>query len=109
MESGQINDTIEVVFRNNVCATAFWLIMIFCSFSALGYYDSPAINARCQRICDNWDLLGDLSSKRRYRLEVSFSPLQLTDGSLSRLLQSLFTSGTGKNYGEDRPIASGVC
>ncbi|XP_032477140.1 alpha-actinin-1 isoform X10 [Phocoena sinus] len=35
----------------------------------LDYYDSPSVNARCQRICDQWDNLGALTQKRREALE----------------------------------------
>ncbi|XP_075262316.1 alpha-actinin-2-like isoform X1 [Convolutriloba macropyga] len=45
------------------------IVAIAEELNALGYYDSVAIAARCQRICDNWDLLGDLSGKRRHTLE----------------------------------------
>lgn len=36
----------------------------------LDYYDSPSVNARCQKICDQWDNLGALTQKRREALEV---------------------------------------
>uniref|UniRef100_A0A3Q4G276 Actinin, alpha 1 n=1 Tax=Neolamprologus brichardi TaxID=32507 RepID=A0A3Q4G276_NEOBR len=35
----------------------------------LDYYDSPSVNARCQRICDQWDALGALTQKRSERTE----------------------------------------
>ncbi|ETE68098.1 Alpha-actinin, sarcomeric, partial [Ophiophagus hannah] len=35
----------------------------------LDYYDSPSVNARCQKICDQWDNLGALTQKRREALE----------------------------------------
>lgn len=38
--------------------------------SELDYYDSPNVNARCQKICDQWDSLGALTQKRREALEV---------------------------------------
>lgn len=38
--------------------------------SELDYYDSPSVNARCQKICDQWDNLGALTQKRREALEV---------------------------------------
>lgn len=38
--------------------------------SELDYYDSPSVNARCQRICDQWDALGALSQKRSEALQV---------------------------------------
>lgn len=31
----------------------------------LGYYDSPNINARCKRICDQWDSIGGLTQTRK--------------------------------------------
>lgn len=39
-------------------------------FSELDYYDSPSVNARCQRICDQWDTLGALTQKRSEALQV---------------------------------------
>ncbi|MBN3275096.1 ACTN4 protein, partial [Polyodon spathula] len=36
----------------------------------LDYYDSPSVNARCQKICDQWDVLGSLTQSRREALEV---------------------------------------
>ncbi|XP_073408283.1 alpha-actinin-1-like isoform X3 [Dendrobates tinctorius] len=36
----------------------------------LDYYDSPSVNARCQKICDQWDNLGALTQKRREALEL---------------------------------------
>lgn len=38
--------------------------------SELDYYDSPSVNARCQRICDQWDMLGALTQKRSESLQV---------------------------------------
>lgn len=38
--------------------------------SELDYYDSPSVNARCQRICDQWDALGALTQKRSEALQV---------------------------------------
>lgn len=38
--------------------------------SELDYYDSPSVNARCQRICDQWDTLGALTQKRSEALQV---------------------------------------
>ena len=40
-------------------------------FSDLEYYDIATINERCQRICDQWDLLGTLTQQRREALDVS--------------------------------------
>lgn len=39
-------------------------------YSELDYYDSPSVNARCQKICDQWDSLGALTQSRRESLEV---------------------------------------
>lgn len=38
--------------------------------NVLDYHDVASVNARCERICRNWDLLGSLTSKRRVALEV---------------------------------------
>lgn len=38
--------------------------------SELDYYDSPNVNTRCQKICDQWDALGSLTHSRREALEV---------------------------------------
>uniref|UniRef100_A0A8C2SPX6 EF-hand domain-containing protein n=1 Tax=Coturnix japonica TaxID=93934 RepID=A0A8C2SPX6_COTJA len=35
----------------------------------LDYYDSPSVNSRCQKICDQWDVLGSLTHSRREALE----------------------------------------
>lgn len=42
--------------------------------SELDYYDSPSVNARCQKICDQWDVLGSLTHSRREALEVGRGP-----------------------------------
>lgn len=49
-----------------------WLLVLFfpTPYSELDYYDSPSVNARCQKICDQWDNLGALTQKRREALEV---------------------------------------
>lgn len=39
-------------------------------FSELDYYDSASVNARCQKICDQWDVLGSLTHSRKESLEV---------------------------------------
>lgn len=45
----------------------------FSSFSSeLDYYDAASVNARCQKICDQWDVLGALTHKRKESLEVRF-------------------------------------
>uniref|UniRef100_H3BGQ3 Actinin alpha 1 n=1 Tax=Latimeria chalumnae TaxID=7897 RepID=H3BGQ3_LATCH len=45
----------------------------------LDYYDSPNVNARCQRICDQWDTLGALTQKRRESLERTEKLLETID------------------------------
>lgn len=45
----------------------------------LDYYDSPSVNARCQKICDQWDLLGSLTHTRREALEVTEKQLEAID------------------------------
>ena len=48
--------------------------VIFCvwvCYSELDYYDSPSVNGRCQRICDQWDALGALTQKRSEALQVT--------------------------------------
>ncbi|NXK43611.1 ACTN4 protein, partial [Piprites chloris] len=45
----------------------------------LDYYDSPSVNARCQRICDQWDLLGSLTHSRRDALEKTEKQLETID------------------------------
>jgi len=47
--------------------------------NALDYHDSPAVNARCQRICDQWDLLGTLTQQRRNALEEAEKILERID------------------------------
>ncbi|XP_003380382.1 alpha-actinin-2 [Trichinella spiralis] len=39
------------------------------NFRALHYVDIVSVNARCQRICDQWDRLGMLSNKRGQNLK----------------------------------------
>lgn len=41
--------------------------------SELDYYDSASVNARCQKICDQWDVLGALTLSRKESLEVRLS------------------------------------
>ena len=36
---------------------------------SLNYHDSASVNARCQRICDQWDRFGSLTAKRRAGIE----------------------------------------
>ncbi|NXE17111.1 ACTN4 protein, partial [Lophotis ruficrista] len=45
----------------------------------LDYYDSPAVNARCQKICDQWDALGSLTHRRREALEKTEKELETID------------------------------
>lgn len=47
--------------------------------NSLDYHDSPAVNARCQRICDQWDLLGTLTQQRRNALEEAERILERID------------------------------
>uniref|UniRef100_A0A8C6Y2V8 Actinin alpha 4 n=1 Tax=Naja naja TaxID=35670 RepID=A0A8C6Y2V8_NAJNA len=45
----------------------------------LDYYDSPSVNARCQKICDQWDSLGSLTHTRREALEKTEKQLETID------------------------------
>ncbi|XP_068106694.1 alpha-actinin-4 isoform X2 [Hyperolius riggenbachi] len=45
----------------------------------LDYYDSPSVNARCQKICDQWDVLGSLTHLRREALEQTEKHLENID------------------------------
>ncbi|MEE6490556.1 hypothetical protein FKM82_015904 [Ascaphus truei] len=45
----------------------------------LDYYDSPSVNARCQKICDQWDVLGSLTHSRREALEQTEKLLETID------------------------------
>lgn len=47
--------------------------------NALDYHDSASVNARCQRICDQWDRLGTLTQKRRNALEEAERVLEKID------------------------------
>ncbi|CAG2163676.1 unnamed protein product [Oppiella nova] len=47
--------------------------------NSLDYYDSAGVNARCQRICDQWDRLGSLSQKRSSALEEAERVLEKVD------------------------------
>lgn len=47
--------------------------------NALDYYDSATINARCQKICDQWDRLGTLTTTRRNALEETEKLLEKID------------------------------
>ncbi|KAM9318267.1 alpha-actinin-4-like isoform 2-T2 [Pholidichthys leucotaenia] len=46
----------------------------------LDYYDAPSVNARCQKICDQWDVLGGLTQNRRQSLERTEKQLESIDG-----------------------------
>ncbi|XP_066559920.1 alpha-actinin-4 isoform X1 [Amia ocellicauda] len=46
----------------------------------LDYYDSPSVNARCQKICEQWDRLGSLTQSRRESLERTEKQLESIDG-----------------------------
>ncbi|GCB68408.1 hypothetical protein scyTo_0005296 [Scyliorhinus torazame] len=45
----------------------------------LDYWDSPSVNERCQKICDQWDNLGALTQKRRDALERTEKLLETID------------------------------
>ncbi|XP_026137434.1 alpha-actinin-4-like isoform X2 [Carassius auratus] len=45
----------------------------------LDYYDSPSVNARCQKICEQWDALGSLTQNRRDSLERTEKQLESID------------------------------
>ncbi|XP_077477972.1 alpha-actinin-1 isoform X6 [Stigmatopora argus] len=45
----------------------------------LDYYDSPSVNGRCQRICDQWDNLGNLTRQRNEALQRTEKLLETID------------------------------
>ncbi|KAM6988193.1 alpha-actinin-4 isoform 1-T1 [Tautogolabrus adspersus] len=45
----------------------------------LDYYDSVNVNARCQKICDQWDTLGALTQNRKESLERTEKQLESID------------------------------
>ncbi|XP_051521010.1 alpha-actinin-4 isoform X2 [Myxocyprinus asiaticus] len=45
----------------------------------LDYYDSQSVNARCQKICEQWDALGSLTQSRRESLERTEKQLESID------------------------------
>jgi len=47
--------------------------------NTLDYHDVATVNARCQRICDQWDVLGQLTTKRRDGLEEAERILERID------------------------------
>lgn len=63
------------------------LVCLGVALSDLDYYDSRNVNARCQRICDDWDQLGSLTQKRSEALQVRRTPvLPVTAAPLPKLL-----------------------
>lgn len=58
------------------------IIVTFCvlyCYSTLEYHDSASVNARCQRICDQWDRLGTLTQRRRQALDEAEKILEKID------------------------------
>ncbi|KAJ8929336.1 hypothetical protein NQ314_017989, partial [Rhamnusium bicolor] len=49
------------------------------AFDTLEYHDSVSVNARCQRICDQWDRLGALTQRRRQALDDAERILEKID------------------------------
>ncbi|CAO1411305.1 unnamed protein product [Diamesa serratosioi] len=47
--------------------------------NTLEYHDCVSVNARCQRICDQWDRLGALTQRRRQALDDSERVLEKID------------------------------
>ena len=45
------------------------VLLYFCS--DLDYHDAVNINDQCRVICDEWDMLGESTQKRREGLEVT--------------------------------------
>ncbi|XP_058489900.1 alpha-actinin-4-like isoform X5 [Solea solea] len=45
----------------------------------LDYYDAANVNARCQKICDQWDILGALTHSRKDSLERTEKQLESID------------------------------
>uniref|UniRef100_A0A8C2WTZ9 Actinin alpha 4 n=1 Tax=Cyclopterus lumpus TaxID=8103 RepID=A0A8C2WTZ9_CYCLU len=45
----------------------------------LDYYDSASVNARCQKICDQWDTLGAFTQSRKESLERTEKQLESID------------------------------
>merc|ERR1712055_660553 len=44
--------------------------------NALDYWDSAAVNGRCQKICDQWDRLGTLTQQRRQGMDEAEKVLE---------------------------------
>lgn len=55
------------------------IIFNFLLSSTLEYHDSASVNARCQRICDQWDRLGTLTQRRRQALDEAERILEKID------------------------------
>lgn len=47
--------------------------------NTLEYHDSVSVNSRCQRICDQWDRLGNLTQRRRQALDDAEKILEKID------------------------------
>jgi len=47
--------------------------------NALDYWDSAAVNSRCQKICDEWDRLGTLTQQRRVGMDEAEKVLERVD------------------------------
>merc|ERR1719209_2891519 len=47
--------------------------------NALDYWDSAAVNGRCQKICDQWDRLGTLTQQRRQGMDEAEKVLERVD------------------------------
>merc|ERR1712131_529104 len=47
--------------------------------NALDYWDSAAVNTRCQTICDQWDRLGTLTQQRRHGMDEAEKVLERVD------------------------------
>ncbi|XP_015242492.1 PREDICTED: alpha-actinin-4 isoform X2 [Cyprinodon variegatus] len=45
----------------------------------LDYYDAASVNARCQKICEQWDILGSLTHRRKESLERTEKQLESID------------------------------
>ena len=64
IDGKKIKDTATTEIHNS--------IFIIDGFSDLDYHDAANINEQCRIICDEWDVLGDSTHKRRSGLEVRF-------------------------------------
>lgn len=53
--------------------------MVFVSTSTLEYHEVASVNARCQRICGQWDRLGALTQRRRLALDDAERVLEQID------------------------------